>query len=336
MKRLFMICFSLVFISQARAASGDEVRNGGGLAEKNFFIAYENLEKYAAICAELAACGLDPLQKKTLADIVAAMPAERKFPTQLIFVSEKEHPGTFIIDNQMKVAKTGLSIGIPIYINTDLIYSKNRFGEAEAMDIPTALATLIHEFGHHVSSLSHNDLDLIGVRVSLFLHRKIQSTPALPWNQTISATVVQGPVVKSFPQILINVGNSVEDVSTQFKNAINCPVLDIPIPILPFPDLQLGSQKALGVIFHNVHWEKFSTDNQQGDYTILGNLTHVCPQKAGVSAGVNSFKARISFSVAPDAKGVPQLLKNSVKIQQSYEPWYKMIHLPFLDPEVAL
>lgn len=330
MKKLWILLLVFATLPGWARRGGDDVGNGGGLAEKNFLIAYSNLESYTKICLDLDACRLDDEQKRVLSAIIQSMPQQRRIEEQIQFSSEKRNPGFFVLDGQVKVAKTGSTVGAPIYVNVDLIYSKNKFGEIVALSIPEATAILIHELGHHVSSLSHAELDLLGVRVSLFLQNRIQTTPLLPWNQQISATIVQGSQLESFPQVLLNVGETVKDLSAEFEDSVYCPVFNVPIPFLPFPDLQFGKQKPRGVLFHNVHWEKASRkEGEPGKFSIRGNLTHICPSGSGLFTGVNSFRARIRFETVPGPTGEPQLVPDSTDVKQSYEPWYKLIRLSF-------
>ena len=323
---VLVACFGLS--AHAILFGGDYVGNGGGLAEKNFLVAWENMEDYAQPCLTTDLCKLDDTQRSLLQKILAAMPQERMNPNPLIFQSEKQNPGTFILDCALKVAKTGSKIGDPIYVNTDLIYTTNSFGNSQATSVPMALAILIHEVGHHISSATHAELDLLGVRVSLVLQDRIQTTPLLPWNSQISAMIIQPTALQSFPQILLTVGDSVVNISEQFRLAVYCPRFDIPIPILPFPDLQFGRTPPDGSMFHNVHWDKTSRDGDSGDFVILGNLTNIC-SRLSLLVGVNSFKARIKFTVKPAGlDGKPQLDTSSISIDESYEPWYKIINLP--------
>lgn len=326
---LFSILFCPVVYAGPFGFGGDDVGNGGGLAEKNMLVAYHHLEFYSRICLDIDSCRLTRKERRVLADILAILPkANRSGDTPLVFGSEKANPGQFIIDGELKIARTGSKPGTKIYINTDLLYSFNQMGQLEPMSVAQAVAVLIHEFGHHVSQMSHQDLDLLGVKVSLMLQNRIQLTPVLPFNPWISAMVVQGPKAESFPQILLTVGDEIWDLSDAFKASVFCPVLNIAIPILPFPDLQLGRKEPLGVNYHNVHWTKSSTDESGGDFRIEGNLSHVCPSGTSKLALVNSFKVRIDFNVENE-KGQLRLKNPSVRVTQTYEPWYKLLFFNF-------
>jgi hypothetical protein len=333
MKKALLLCSVLlsassIFSAQARPG-GDDIGNGGGIAEKNFLIALSSLESYSNICLELDACRLDLSEKKVLSDIIKAMPEERKVAELLQFVSGKAQPGFFVINGEMKVAKTGSVIGTPIYLNTDLIYFQNSFGTTEAVSIPMALGILLHELGHHVSVQTHAQLDSMGVKVAQFLQNRIQTTPALPWTQAIMATVVHSPQVHSFPQILLNVGDSVVDISHAFKEATNCPKFIVPIPLLPFPDIELGHERPLGSLYHNVHWEKSSRIGENGRFIIVGSISNTCDSgDQDHLLAINSFVMRIYFAVQRGHHQKLELVRGSVEVEQSYEPWYKFIQLP--------
>jgi hypothetical protein len=318
--------FSAIFAH----AGGDYIGNGGGLAEKNIFFAFMNVDRYSQLCLDVSSCRLTESERVILSDIMDAMKQEKKAdPIQ--FASEKKQPGFFILNGEMKLAKTGSKVGTPIFVNRDMLYTRTSFGTAQPMSVADALAMLVHEIGHHVSSASHETLDLLGVKVSMFLQNQIQTTPLLPWNDQISATIVQPRATKSFPQILLNVGEEVLDLSKAFHDSVFCPKMTIPVLILPFPDLQFGNETPEGTWFHNVHWEKQEREGLTGSFTILGNLTHFCSTEgqAGAQpfAGVNSFQYRISFQTV-EKNGKPQLRQETITMQQSYEPWYKLIRFP--------
>lgn len=324
----------ILFVATQSAAQirlgGDDVGNGGGIAEKNFIIAARNLENYASLCLSTPSCRLDEAERSVLHAIIQSMPRQRQNAHQLQFLSERENPGFFILGGQPKVAKTGSRVGDVIYVNVDLIYSMNGFGHIEALSIPDALAILIHEYGHHVSAASHAELDLLGVKVSLFLRNRIQHTPVLPWNQDISVTTIQSQNIQSFPQVLLNIGEEIWDLTKIVESSVFCPVLNIPIPILPFPDLQLGRERPLGIYLHNLHWESASKESSSGEFVSRANLTHLCPSGTGFLTGVNSFRLQIKFKTEEKPGLKPGLSGRSVSVTQKYEPWYKIIQLPRL------
>lgn len=77
---------------------------------------------------------------------------------ELKFASESEQPGFFLLDGQIRIAKTGSNVGDPVFINRDMI----KDGE---IDIATAAAVLVHELGHHQNASNHQLLDRLGAKV---------------------------------------------------------------------------------------------------------------------------------------------------------------------------
>lgn len=305
---------------------GDMVNNGGGLSEKNVLYAYEKLDKYIELCLKTPACKLSSSQRSILGQILTGLPEERK-TQQLFFASESKSPGFFIIDGLVRVAKTGSTVGSPIYINSDLLYSKNEADQYDPTSIPEATAILIHEMGHHYGNYSHEELDLIGVRVSMLMQQKFISTPLIPWTAEVSVSVFNPDLISSFPEVLLNVGDDVIDISRMYAETAMCYEITIPIPILPIPDLQLLSKKPAGSLLHNVHWDKLTEKNDTLRVNVIGNISNNCVYKMDVGIRNNDYKVSIGF-VANKKNGKWVIDNNSVQMNQYRDPWYKIIRLP--------
>lgn len=311
-------------------AGGDLVNNGGGIAEKNVIFAYQRLDEYLRMCLSSDFCKLSIPQRTILTRIAGGLNDERKGGNQVQFDSEKNHPGTFIIDYEVKVAKTGSTIGSLILINSDLLYTKNELGFYIPMSVSEAVAVLVHELGHHYGNYSHTDLDLLGVRVAMLLQHKTYSTPLLPWSQQISAMVINPDLDNSFPEVLLYVEDQVIDVSEQFKNTVFCPKFIIPIPILPLPDIPISPKKPLGSLMHNVHWNNTAAVGNKAALSISGDLSHKCrdssAQDKEVEGRSQDYKIQIDFTVSVDsASGRWMLDQNSIKMEQKHDAWWKFI-----------
>lgn len=305
---------------------GDWVNNGGGIAEKNVMFAYEKLEKYLQVCLSSTACKLDPTQRQLLTQIVNGLPQELA-SRNLHFSSERSAPGFFIIDGLVRVAKTGRTVGSPIYVNSDLLYSKNPAGGYDAMTVPEAVAVLVHELGHHYSNASHEELDLLGVRVSLMLQQKFSSTPLIPWSSEISATIFSTDSMNEFPDILIAVGRDVLNISKIYEDTVRCFRVSVPIPILPLPDIDLISKKPAGSMLYNVHWDKFKDTDTRISVKMVGNVSNKCVYKNDLGIRNNDFKISISFA-ANKVNGQWVFDQSSLEVNQFRESWYKIIKLP--------
>ncbi len=329
--KTFMVVLAL-FASTAAFAGRDDVNNGGGLAEKNILYALENLSQYVGLCLNSQTCKITESERDLLNKISLSLPAERQIKDLVQFVSEKAKPGTFVIDGEMKVAKTGGSIGSQIFFNRDLLYLKNAAGLTVPMSLTEAVSHLIHEFGHHHGEFNHNQLDLLGIKVSLLLQQSIQTTPLLPHTNEITAVVINDPTLKGFPQILLYVFGDVINVSKKFESSVKCAKLTLPISTSELSDVNLGNSKPNASMFHNIYWEKHKLGTSSGEFTIKGNLSNTCKDSDRVNFNDNSYKATITFGVerkvvsGGGSKWIYE--KDSVEIKQKFEPWWKIIELP--------
>lgn len=312
------------------AMGGDLVNNGGGIAEKNILFAYQKLDTFITLCLTSDFCKIDKNQRTILEQILAGLTEERQNTEQIQFASENNQKGFFIIDGEVKVAKTGSKIGSPIYINVDLIYTQNEMGYYIPASISDAVAILVHELGHHYGNYSHTDLDLIGVRVALMLQHKTYNTPLLPWSQQISATIINPNVGDTYPAILLYIEDQVIDISEHFKNTVNCPKFFVPIPILPIPDIQVPGKSPLGILVHNVHWDKVKTskDKTKIELSITGDLSLKCKEDTSEEKlRSQDYRMEIDFSVKTSENGKWVLEAESLKMEQKRDTWWKIIKL---------
>ena len=327
MKTLILFGLS-VLMSHALWAGGDMVNNGGGLSEKTILFTYKNLHKYIGLCLKAEGCKLTEKQKVLLEKIQAALPEEQKNANQLQFLSESKNPGTFIIDGEIKVAKTGSTVGSPIYVNTDMLYQKNDAGVYAPTVLAEAVAILIHELGHHHGDWNHLDLDLLGVKVSLLLNQKIYTSPLLPWNQEVQMTVINYNIENTFPDVLLTLGNDLVDVSAQYQETVQCPKFTIPIPVLPIPDISAIWKTAKSSMLHNLHWVKFKKEKEadRAKLEIEGNITKKCQDKNVFYLNTN-HQLSITFEIAKE-NGQWKLTPDTLKMKQMTNPWWKIIRLP--------
>lgn len=328
MRKFAQIAATLVIsLSGVSAFAGGFVNNGGGLAEKNVLYAYQKLGTYIQLCLGTPACKLNPTQQTLLSKIADVLPQEQK-TQQIIFASEKAAPGTFMIDGNVRVAKTGDDIGGPIYINVDMLYTKGDGDTYDPVTIPEAVAIIVHELGHHQGYHTHEELDLLGVRVSLLLQQRFISTPLIPWSPNeISASVLNYSFYNSFPQVILTVGDEVVDVSSIYAAEVHCEVFTLPIPILPIPDLELITRTPKGSLFHNLHWEKIKDKGNYISVTITGNVSNNCQYRNNIGIRNNNYQLSVSFRINKvGTKWVTD--KSSIAMNQFKDPWWKLIKLP--------
>lgn len=190
MKGLILyICLLLPLNSFAK---GDEIRNGGGLAEQYLVFALENLGVAIDLCLAKNECAKSGEGRDILKKIKEALPQE-KSANILKFASEKKNPGFFVIDDVVRLAITGNKIGDPVYYNLDLLYQDNEIN----MTFGQATQTLIHELGHHVGALDHGALELLGAEVRSFIEGNVNDVPYLPHLQAKGFSAI-GTETRSF------------------------------------------------------------------------------------------------------------------------------------------
>jgi hypothetical protein len=325
MKRLKSILIAVTLFATAAYAGGDHVNNGGGLSERNILFAYEKMGKYVELCLQSETCKLTPAQRQILLKIQAGLPQE-KAHAQIEFASEKNLPGYFVIDGRVRLARTGSTIGSPIIINIDMLDTKNEAGGVDPMSIAEGVSLLVHEFGHHYGNYTHEELDLLGVRVSMMLQQKMIVTPMIPWTSEISAQVFN-PDLSSFPDVLLTVGDEVIDISKQYRHAVKCIDFQVPIPVLPIPDIVLATSAPESSLLHNVHWDKIKDSDNSISVKIIGNVSNKCASKSDGPIRLNNSKLLITFTITKK-NGHYLFDAKSLEVSQFKDPWWKFIKLP--------
>lgn len=186
----------LFWFSSCLVLAGNGV-GGGGIAENNILYAFLNIESYLNVCLSTKACDLTNDEHNLLKSIHHSMPTELKVKDLIVFKSEKKDPGFFIIEGQVRVAKTGYSVGSPIYINVDLLYPTEVLTIPQPSqipppdrpyDIPQAVGLLVHELGHHQGETNHTFLDLLGGKVQKMMRTFAQEVDGGPGYRQIILT----------------------------------------------------------------------------------------------------------------------------------------------------
>lgn len=320
----------LVILLQSQAFAGrggDLINNGGGIAEKNILYAYAKLDGFLHLCLNSEACKLTAPEKEILKKISDGLAEEKKSTNQIVMASERKTPGLFMIDGNIRVAKTGSSVGSPILINVDLLYTKDADGQIEPISVPEAVAIIVHEFGHHYGSYSHEELDLLSIKVSLLLQKEMSTTPMLPWNSEISVAVYNPKLKTGFPLLILSVGDDIIDISDIYASTTRCNLLSIPIPIVRAPDIVLLSNKPLASTLYNLHWQKIREDGDRVRVKVQGNISNKCAYSNDTKIRDNNYQLMMDFTLKKvDDHYV--YVSTSLSMQQFKDAWWKVIKLP--------
>ncbi len=118
-------------------------------------------------------CTVDPFEQN-LAKRLESVFRQNQEVVKIEFKSERENPGFFLLDGQVRIAKTDLHLGDVVFINTDIV-------EANNTEISEALAILAHELGHHIGVTDHQKLDQFGATIKEFSTRfQLNASEVLP------------------------------------------------------------------------------------------------------------------------------------------------------------
>lgn len=301
---------------------GDVVNNGGGLAEKNISFAYANLAQYLSSCLNFELCHLSKEEREILSRINQNLPNEYKSSAPIVFKSEFKEPGFFLVDGEIKVAKTGSKVGDTIFFNIDLLYHKNFLGYYNAISLADAVSFLVHELGHHANVVEHAKLDLLGAKVSSLLQKKILQSPLFPQFDNVSVIVMNGQSSDSRPTILLYVYNDVIDISDRVSRALKCHG-----SVIPFPD---PSRTIAGFLLHNLHWKSIGGgDSESIKFVLVMNNTKICAKGDDLNSSEKEYELNVSFEIAKDSEISWKYAADSLHISEDRCSWWGLPRFPF-------
>lgn len=178
MRKLSIIFFTLYFysttlFSMVSIADEGRVGNGSGEAERNIAFAMGRMDK--TLTHLIGRPTIFTIEEYKILESLSAnlLPTAQRLE-QLHFSSEKEKPGFFSINGNLKVAKTWTDRGAPIFFNTDLLYTKDYQGDIIPYSIAQATSLLIHELGHQVGIVDCHMLDRLATKVELEMREQMQ------------------------------------------------------------------------------------------------------------------------------------------------------------------
>lgn len=251
MQKIKIILFFILFSNSVSAE----------VAESNFAFAYANIEKFVELCIKDPENNLSPLETELLINISKALPVEKKNKKQLIFSSEKEYPGRFILNDQIKVAKTYDDVGSEIFINKDMI---------KKLQVLDAVAILVHEFGHHHQEKDELALDLLGLKVAftikkLYLqeayHESSIGLKVSNYNYWVKSSVGKVFLMKDHFDLILSDEKNSENLTHNFMS-FNCSK-NIPTDIYCDKPPQIVSSNV-----QNLRWSSLDT--------LSGFVTYIC------------------------------------------------------------
>lgn len=286
--------------------AGNEV-GGGGIAENNLLYALANLDSYIEICLNAQnACPLTDPERKLLTQIKSALPEERKNPNLIQFSAESLNPGFFHVDGHVRIAKTGFSVGSPIYFNRDLLYPKLEAVPVGApsipnpkrpYDLPFAVSILVHELGHHQGEKDHTYLDSLGSKINSLMQTSAAELDGGPYFPSLIATVLN--YEGGSPELLLRDSEKLYSIGEDVTKALVCK----------------ADKKPLRYMLWNLHWLK-------GDETGISDVLRHLRMRAVIQCEEESSarfrEVDLEFRTKAYSEVAQGILieKNSLKIRQ--------------------
>ena len=225
MKKIILL---FMIFGQYTYAGSDMIGNGGGLAESNFIYAYNKLPSIIKDCLNSSLCSANQGKNRSLLkQMYKQLSSQEINSADIVFISEKQNPGFFIIDGQEKIAKTYSFLASPIYINLDQIYTTNAEGiPTPSLSIPGMLRLLVHEQGHRHNIKHHegdgNLLDQLGAQIQAYMEQD-RKTLTQNLNQSdlkIEIFNLPSPIEKAYVHLTID-GESY-DLQSKVDQSLSC------------------------------------------------------------------------------------------------------------------
>nr|BDT27910.1 hypothetical protein BHI3_13760 [Bacteriovorax sp. HI3] len=306
MKKLFFLFF-LLTANHVFAKGGDEVRNGGGLAENYLTFALKNLGQSIDLCLAQSTCAKKEGERELLLKIKNSLPEEISKKV-LNFASEAEKPGFFIINGYVRLAVTGDYVGSPIYYNLDLLYRK---GEV-FMNYGQAIQTLIHELGHHHGNVDHDQLEILGAEVRGVNEGNVSDVSFLPYlNGTgFSGVAIEAKSYKTNGLLALVFQEEMIDVTPHFTYLrSDCD-----------PDLTgMRPVENSAIQFFNLHWIHNKENFMNGEKVLDGNVVLYC------SHGITrEYKKFYSFKIGVKARFGNYFLYQGLRFVETPKLLYRL------------
>lgn len=330
-KVLIIFLFLVNLFASKIHASGDVMGNGGGLAEQNLVFAYKNIPQFIDVCLNSDDCHLSLTEKKILLEIQAEMPNEY-LNGKLVFKSETKNPGTFLINGELKIAKTYLYVGAPIFINKDLLYQKNRAGKFVPYSMAQATALLIHELAHHLKYTDHTALDLLGSKVAMLVDRQVEEVRILPGRDDLKLMTINFLDKKSHPIVLLYIGEKIINISEKIKKEVTCSLISLPL----FGPVHWSRKKPISTILHNlsfVYQDINERPKRSSYFALKGSLLNFCMKTDGTIIQEAESKLTIDFSayLMKKTNDIQWEYKDkSILIKQVKDSWWHFLNIPII------
>lgn len=267
MKFLFLCLFFSVSFNAMSANSGDEVRNGGGIAEQYLTYALKTLPRSIDLCLQRQ-CVKDQKQKDLLLKIQNSIPLELQTEV-LQFTSNQRRPGLFIINGVERLAVTADYVGAPIYYNVGMLYNNGI-----PLTLGGAIQSLVHELGHHQGVEDHDSLEVLGSEVRKNFESFVMETP---YHFQGPGRMYKNMELKA---ISIRSGSTLNNASGSLELIFTDDTVNIS-SLFESLKLKCDSNASKPIIssslqFFNLHWKYQANELDSSEKYLSGNVMIYC------------------------------------------------------------
>ena len=330
MKALFLI-IGFIFTGPVTCLAGDNIGNGAGQAEQTIISTWKNLDKFINFCLNDTFCESNQTDKLALEKIKAIVLKEQLLPVSDLFIFTtaklQNEPTFFYIDGILKMAKTGLFTGAPIYFDLDQLYTHRSPTIVESLSLTDAIDILIHEVGHHTGMVDHIFLGSLGAKVAGVAGKYIEEARLFSHSDEIKLTVINPSTNRGFPLVLLQVFGDTINLSQQIQDQLVC---NGEISHL------FSEQKPYGVQFFNLYWpvkEMRAGGNDNLKLEVKGHLALYCDPDENNWSTQKSHILNIKFHIKQKqtkSKKWWKLDSGDIKIKHKLEPFWFLFKYPDL------
>ena len=203
-------------------AGGSVVGNGAGLVENRFHYAYVSLQKLLMNCLVNEECDLSAKEAATAEKVADVLVTNMSNAKKFVFLrsAEMEKVIKSPISEPHRIAMTGLSPLIPIYVNVDLLYSADG---TPALDYSTIVGLIFHEVGHQAGEVSHAQLDIIASKLRVKLEAETMNYKFdLNGGDRIEITINNFSYPNKFAEIRMTRNKAMVSVGAYIANQFHC------------------------------------------------------------------------------------------------------------------
>lgn len=299
-----MASLILLFPGGASAAGGgDGFDNGGGLGEQNVAFASMKFSWLLQPCWDTALCRLSKPEQELLFSLLYS--DDNSFFPELRFESGTLQPELFRRSGyrEVRMMNTEPSLNSPIYINIDLLYTEDEFGNLVPISINEALWRLLVEVAYQ-KGYTQLQIQTIIDRINLFLNWPAEEVYVRRYRKLRDVHLKAYKYTDKQMTFAFADGNEIHDVDALIRRTMMCVNLSEEI-------------EADNILLRNIRWRdryrrSDDVDRATNKFYILMPLVADVEYECPFASGTVRFRGKVELELAMRfLKGRAQLIEMS-------------------------